>query len=98
MILYIMIMAIGLVMSALLHYLYRNTYTRYERVGGVKVWRDKVVLRRKHFLLCYGINVFPIINIVFLIYMLANFIMDQNEYNFHFEVSNTLTRWLDEEV
>ena len=94
----LVITVIGLIASALLHYLYRNTYTRYERVGGVKVWRDKVVLRRKDFLLCYGINVFPIINIVVLICLFANFIMEQNGCNFHFEMNNTLTRWLDEEV
>ena len=33
----LVITVIGLMMSALLHYLYRNTYIDYERKGGVKV-------------------------------------------------------------
>ena len=41
----LVITVIGLIASALLHYLYRNTYIDYKIVKGVKVWDKKVVLR-----------------------------------------------------
>ena len=94
----LIIMGIGLMASALLHYLYRNTYVDYERVDGVKVWNKKVVLRRKDFLLCYGVNVIPIANLVVLMVLFMNFWLEQNDSNFHFEVKNKLTEWLDKEV
>ena len=84
----LIIMGIGLIASTLLHYLYRNTYTDYKRVDGVKVWTDKVVLRRKDFLLCYGINLIPIVNLVVLMVLFVNFCIGQNDYDFHFEVKN----------
>jgi hypothetical protein len=92
------ITVIGLISSALLHYLYRNTYIDYERKDGVKVWNKKVVLRRKDFLLCYGINLIPIVNLVVLMALFVNFCMEQNDYDFHFEVKNKFTEWLDKEV
>ena len=92
------IMGIGLIASALLHYLYRNTYIDYKRVDGVKVWTEKVVLRRKDFLLCYGINLIPIVNLVVLVFLFMNFYVEQNDYDFHFEVKNKFTEWLDKEV
>lgn len=85
-------------MSALLHYLYRNTYIDYKREDGVKVWTDKVVLRRKDFLLCYGINIFPVVNIVVLTVLFVNFCLNQDDYGFHFEVKNKFTEWLEKEV
>lgn len=94
----LIIMGIGLIASALLHYLYRNTYIDYKKVDGVKVWTDKVVLRRKDFLLCYGINLIPIVNLVVLTVLFINFCLGQNDYNFHFEVKNKFTEWLDKEV
>ena len=94
----LVITVIGLMMSALLHYLYRNTYVDYERVDGVKVWNKKVVLRRKDFLLCYGINLIPIVNLVVLLILFLNFYVDQNDFDFHFEVKNKFTEWLDKEV
>lgn len=94
----LIIMGIGLIASALLHYLYRNTYIDYKKVDGVKVWTDKVVLRRKDFLLCYGINLIPIVNLVVLTVLFVNFCLGQNDYNFHFEVKNKFTEWLDKEV
>lgn len=94
----LVITVIGLMMSALLHYLYRNTYIDYKRVDGVKVWTEKVVLRRKDFLLCYGVNVIPIANLVVLMVLFMNFWLEQNDSNFHFEVKNKLTEWLDKEV
>lgn len=94
----LVITVIGLMMSALLHYLYRNTYVDYKRVDGVKVWNKKVVLRRKDFLLCYGINLIPILNLAVLLLILANFLNEQNDCDFHFEVKNKFTEWLDKEV
>ena len=94
----LVITVIGLIASALLHYLYRNTYIDYKRVDGVKVWTEKVVLRRKDFLLCYGINVIPVVNLVVLLFLLLNFYVEQNDYDFHFEVKNKFTEWLDKEV
>ena len=94
----LIIMGIGLIASALLHYLYRNTYVDYERVDGVKVWNKKVVLKRKDFLLCYGINLIPIVNLVVLMALFMNFCFVQNDYDFHFEVKNKFTEWLDKEV
>ena len=94
----LVITVIGLIASALLHYLYRNTYIDYKIVKGVKVWDKKVVLRRKDFLLCYGINVIPIVNLVILMVLIVNFCNEQNDYNFHFEVKNKFTEWLDKEV
>ena len=94
----LIIMGIGMIASALLHYLYRNTYVDYERVDGVKVWNKKVVLRRKDFLLCYGINVIPVVNLVVLMVLIVNFCVEQNDYDFHFEVKNKFTEWLDKEV
>ena len=85
-------------MSALLHYLYRNTYIDYKKEDGVKVWTDKVVLRRKDFLLCYGINIFPVVNIVVLTVLFVNFCLNQDDYGFHFEVKNKFTEWLEKEV
>ena len=94
----LIIMGIGLIASALLHYLYRNTYIDYKKVDGVKVWTDKVVLRRKDILLCYGINLIPIANLVFLTVLFVSFCLGQNDYNFHFEVKNKFAEWLDKEV
>lgn len=94
----LIIMGIGLIASALLHYLYRNTYIDYEIVDGVKVWNKKVVLRRKDFLLCYGINLIPIVNLVVLLSLLLSFYVEQNDNDFHFEVKNKFTEWLDKEV
>lgn len=94
----LVITVIGLIASALLHYLYRNTYIDYKRVDGVKVWTEKVVLRRKDFLLCYGINVIPVVNLVVLLFLFLNFYVEQNDYDFHFEVKNKFTEWLDKEV
>jgi hypothetical protein len=94
----LVITVIGLMMSALLHYLYRNTYIDYERKDGVKVWTKKVVLRRKDFLLCYGINLIPIVNLVVLLFLFLNFYVEQNDFDFHFEVKNKFTEWLDKEV
>ena len=51
----ILVMIIGLAASALLHFLYRNTYTDYERIDGVKVWTKRVTLKRKDFVLELGI-------------------------------------------
>lgn len=94
----LVISVIGLMLSALLHYLYRNTYVSYEKVDGVKVWTKKVTLRRKFFLMCYGINVIPFVNLVVLLVFLVNFCIEQNEYDFHFEVKNKFTEWLEKEV
>ena len=94
----LIITVIGLMMSALLHYLYRNTYIDYKKEDGVKVWTDKVVLRRKDFLLCYGINIFPVVNIVVLTVLFVNFCLNQDDYGFHFEVKNKFTEWLEKEV
>ena len=94
----LVITVIGLIASILLHYLYRNTYIDYKRVDGVKVWTEKVVLRRKDFLLCYGINVIPIVNLVVLTVLFVNFWIEQNDFDFHFEVKNKFTEWLNKEV
>ena len=94
----LVIMGIGLIASALLHYLYRNTYIDYERKDGVKVWTKKFPLKRKDFLLCYGINVVPIVNLVILTILFVTFCIEQNDYDFHFEVKNKFTEWLDKEV
>lgn len=92
------IMAVGLIASALLHYLFRNTYTKYEVVKGVKVWQDKTTLRRKDFILCYGINVLPPLNIVVLAFLYFCYFTELNNYDFHLEINNKFTRWLNEEV
>lgn len=94
----LIIMGIGLMVSALLHYLYRNTYIDYEWKDGVKVWTEKLPLKRKYFLLCYGINVIPIVNLVVLMVLFINFCIEQNGLDFHFEVKNKFTEWLDKEV
>lgn len=94
----LIIMGIGLIASTLLHYLYRNTYIDYEWKDGVKVWTKKFPLKRKGFLLCYGINVIPIVNLWVLIVLFINFCIEQNDYDFHFEVKNKFTEWLDKEV
>ena len=94
----LIIMGIGLIASALLHYLYRNTYIDYKREDGVKVWTKKFPLKRKDFLLCYGINVIPIVNLGVLMILFTNFCLTQNDYDFHFEVKNKFTEWLDKEV
>lgn len=85
-------------MSALLHFLYRNTYTDYKIVRGVKVWTKKVALKRKDFLLCYGINLIPIVNLIVLIVFFLSYCEKQNDNDFHFEVKNKFTEWLDKEV
>ena len=85
-------------MSALLHYLYRNTYVDYKRVDGVKVWTKKFPLKRKHVLVMYGLNIIPIVNVGVLGTLLMNFHIDQNDWNFHFEVKNRFTEWLNKEV
>lgn len=92
------ITVIGLIASALLHYLYRNTYIDYERVDGVKVWTKKFPLRRKHVLGIYGVNIIPIVNLVVLMVLFVNYWIFQNEFDFHFEVKNKFTEWLDKEV
>ena len=92
------IMAAGLIASALLHYLYRNTYTSYDIVNGVKVWQDKVTLKRKDFILCYGINVLPPLNIIVLVFLYFSYFDELNDYDFHLEINNRFTRWLNEEV
>lgn len=94
----LIIMGIGLIASTLLHYLYRNTYINYEWKDGVKVWTKKFPIKRKDFLLCYGINLIPILNLVVLMVLFVNFCINQNDYNFHFEVKNKFTEWLDKEV
>lgn len=94
----LVITVIGLMMSALLHFLFRNTYTDYKIVRGVKVWTKKVVLKRKDFLLCYGINLIPIVNLISLMILFLSYCDEQNDYNFHFEVKNKFTEWLDKEV
>lgn len=94
----LVISVIGLMLSALLHYLYRNTYVSYEKVDGVRVWTKKVTLRRKFFLMYYGINVIPLVNLVVLVTSLVYFYIEQNEYDFHFEVKNKFTEWLEKEV
>ena len=92
------ITVIGLIMSALLHYLYRNTYIDYKIVRGVKVWTKKVVLKRKDFLFFYGINLIPIVNLIALMVLFVSYCVGQNDYDFHFEVKNKFTEWLDKEV
>ena len=94
----LVIMVIGLMVSALLHYLYRNTYINYEWKDGVKMWTKKFPLKRKYFLLFYGINEIPIVNLVVLMVLFINFCIEQNGCNFHFEVKNKFTEWLDKEV
>ena len=94
----ILVMIIGLAASALLHFLYRNTYTDYERIDGVKVWTKRVTLKRKDFVLCYGINIIPFINITVLAFLYLNFIFDQNDYDFHLHIDNKFIHWLNEEV
>lgn len=85
-------------MSALLHYLYRNTYIDYERVDGVKVWTKKFPLKRKHLLVMYGVNIVPMVNVIVLVILLINFHINQNDWDCHFEVKNKFTEWLDKEV
>ena len=89
---------IGLMLSALLHYLYRNTYIDYERVKGMKVWTKKFPLKRKHILVMYGANIVPLVNLAVLIFLFMDFCINQDEYGFHFEVKNKFTEWLDKEV
>ena len=56
------------------------------------------MLRRKDFLLFYGINLIPIANLVVLMVLFVNFCIEQNDCDFHFEVKNKFTEWLDKEV
>lgn len=85
-------------MSALLHYLYRNTYIDYERVEGVKVWTKKFPIKRKHILVMYGLNILPLANLLVLMFLFMDFYVNENEYDFHFEVKNKFTEWLEKEV
>lgn len=85
-------------MSALLHYLYRNTYIDYERVEGVKVWTKKFPIKRKHILVMYGLNILPLANLAVLMFLFMDFYVNENEYDFHFEVKNKFTEWLEKEV